>query len=83
MLKRLVNIDYNINEVILTTNSDQTLLTNRLASWNYTVLNVNECHCMYLERTSKIPFLNFNDKSYENSKEEAILGINIDNKLPL
>ena len=83
MLKRLINIDYSINQVILTTNSDQILLTNRFASWNYTMLKVNVCHCMYLERTPKIPFLSFNDKNYENSKEEAILGISIDNKLPL
>ena len=48
---------------------------------NYMVLNAEKCHYMCLGRNTENATFRFNQKVYENSKEETILGITIDNKL--
>ena len=48
---------------------------------NYMVLNADKCHFMCLGKNTETETFLFNDIIMENSKEERILGILIDNKL--
>ena len=45
------------------------------------VLNAGKCHCMCFERNTESAGPYYSDHTYANSKEEAIKGITISNKL--
>ena len=48
---------------------------------NYMSLNPTESHYMYLGKNKENNTFNFGNISHKNSKEEAVLGLTIDNKL--
>ena len=48
---------------------------------NYMVLNANKCHFMCLGSDTENETIFFNNLIFNNSNEEKILGITIDNKL--
>ena len=45
------------------------------------ILNPNKCHYMCIEKNIESDIFKFENVCLENSKEEVILGITIDNKL--
>ena len=45
------------------------------------ILNPNKCHYMCIGKNTESDIFEFEDVCLENSKEEGILGITIDNKL--
>ena len=48
---------------------------------NFMILNPNKCHYMCIGKNSESDIFKFENVCLENSKEEVILGITIDNKL--
>ena len=56
-----------------------------LTNWffeNYMMLNSEKCHYMYIGKNCVDDTFLQNGKMFKNSKEETILGVIIDNKLP-
>ena len=45
------------------------------------ILNPNKCHYMCIGKNTESDIFKFENVCLENSKEDVILGINIDNKL--
>ena len=62
--------------------TDVRALTN-LFFENYMILNSEKCHYMYIGKNCVDDTFLQNGKKFKNSKEETILGVIIDNKLPL
>ena len=48
---------------------------------NYMILNPQKCHYMSIRNSAENDWFEFDDLCLENSREEVILGITIDNKL--
>ena len=48
---------------------------------NYMVLNSKKCHCMWLGKNNNNDKFWFDNLCLQNSNEEVILGVTIDNKL--
>ena len=48
---------------------------------NFMILNPNKCHYMCIGKNTESDIFKFENVCLENSKEEVILGITIDNKL--
>ena len=48
---------------------------------NFMILNPNKCHSMCIGKNTESDVFKFENVCLENSKEEVILGITIDNKL--
>ena len=57
---------------------------NKVTEWlfeNYMVLNIGKCHFMCLGKNTENETFIFKDTIMNNSKEEKILGVTIDNRL--
>ena len=71
---------YNLNKV------KEVLLNdlNKVTEWlfeNYIVLSAGKCHFMYLGKNIEHETFTFKDTIMNNSKEEKLLGVIIDNRL--